>query len=97
LDFTVGSQLGHRVDDCAAETAMLGRLHGRPVAFCPADCEDITFRLPTHIDATRFCRERAVFAGIGRELVQRETDRLSGSCVQTELRAADREPRADKI
>jgi hypothetical protein len=42
-------------------------------------------------------RERSVFAGIGRELVQCKTDRLGGSRIQAQLWAVDIDPRTNKI
>jgi hypothetical protein len=65
LDLSIESSLHYRVDDRVAKTAALWRSHGRSVALRSTHREDITFKLPIHVNAAGICREYAVFSGIG--------------------------------
>src|SRR5258708_7421142 len=52
---------------------------------------------PTGIDAARIGRERAVFSGVSRKLVECETDGLGSSAIQMQLGAVDSNSRPNKI
>jgi hypothetical protein len=97
LDLTVDCLPHHRVDDRAAEAAPFRRRHERPFALSPADREDTAVNPPTYVNVTGVCRQRAVFTGIGRKLVECEPDGLRGDCIQTHLRAVRSDPRPQKV
>ncbi len=63
----------------------------------PAHCEGVANGPPADIYATPIRRQRPVFAGIGRKLMQRKTDRLGGRRIQTQLWAVEIDPRPNKI
>jgi hypothetical protein len=92
LDCTAHAHLRHGLDDGGAEPAAFRRPHGRAVALRPVYRENVTFRPPADVDAAGIGRERAVFAGIGRKLMNCKTDGLSSSCVQTNFPAMHCDP-----
>ncbi len=97
IDGTAYAALRDRFHNYGAEPAPLRRRHGRPIAFGPAHGQRVTIGSPTDIDMTVIRRERPIFSGVGRKLVECETDGLGGCCVQTQLRTMHRDPRPDKI
>jgi hypothetical protein len=92
LDFTAHAHLRHGLDDGGAEPAAFRWPHGRAVALRPVYRENVTFRPPAYVDAAGIGRERAVFAGIGRKLMNCKTDGLSSSCVQANFPAMHCDP-----
>ena len=87
----------HRVDDRRAETLVLRRSHRWSATLYPTHREGTAVNLPTHFDMAGICRECTVFAGIGRKLVECETDGLGRSRVQMQFRAVHSDPRSQKI
>jgi hypothetical protein len=52
---------------------------------------------PAYVDPAGVHRQRAVFAGIGCQLMEREADRLCTSSFQAQLRAVHSDPRPYKV
>jgi hypothetical protein len=93
--------LGHRLDDRAAKAASLRGNDRRATSLNPIDFEPLaSFGLgepPRNDDAAVAIRECAIFARIGRQLVQRHADglrcrRRNGDCVALEHDAGVRIP-----
>src|SRR5215469_13011752 len=72
VDPPIDASLRHLFHNYSAEPAPLRHRHGRPVALLPTHGEDVAVGRPADIQTTRILRERAVFTGIGGELVERE-------------------------
>jgi hypothetical protein len=67
-------------DDYRAKALLLRRKHRRPIAFDPAHGEGIVLgRVPPDLDLARFCRERALFAGVSCKFMEDETNLLGSS------------------
>ena len=88
-------RLRGRTDDI--RTTPLRRTHGRPVALNPAHREDAPVKSPANVHAACVHRKRAIFAGIGRKLVECKADRLGGCRVQPYRRAMHRDPGPHEI
>src|SRR5262249_41036110 len=76
---------------------LFGADTGGPIILRPAHYEGLSLGLPADIQTTRILRERPVFSGIGGKFVKREPDCLRRGCIQTQLRAAHRDTRANVI
>src|SRR5262245_35123348 len=97
LNLTIDGLLRHRFDDRAAEAPPIRRSYRRAVALNPAHREEIAVKPPVDVNAAGIHRERAVFAGVGRELMEGHADGLRRGSVQTPLRAIRANPVPEKI
>ena len=75
-----------------AEARRGRRLRSRPAALGPAQEKAVRLQFPIHFHAPRHHRQRAVFGGIGAELVQRKRERLSGAWLERDVGAGRRDP-----
>src|SRR5215831_207443 len=96
LNRTIDGSLRHRLHDRSAETPPIRRSHRRAVALSPVHLEE-TVGIPSDVDVASIRTERAVFAGIGRKLVESHADGLGGRAVQTQLRAVQADSITDKV
>jgi hypothetical protein len=97
LDLAVEAALRHRFHNDGAEPPLLRCRHRRPAALSPAHGEGVAVGAPANIDATRVHRERPIFPSIGSEFVERGSDDLRGSCIQSQLGATHDDTRANEF
>src|SRR6516225_12416383 len=75
-----------------AEARRGRRLRAWSAALGPAQEKSAWLQFPINFHPPRHHRQRAVFGGIGGELVQRERERLGGARLERDVRAGGRDP-----
>jgi hypothetical protein len=97
VDSAIHAALGHLFHNDCAESASSRCGHRWPLTLGPGHGENVTIGSPADIHATLVVRQRAVFAGVGGEFVERKPNGLSTSCFQPQLWSIYDDTRADEV